>query len=406
VVWILGGGRAGYGPVADSAAVESEGTALRVTRKPSWWSGIAVLALVLAWAGTSAHAVTIVKGPYLQHVTETSIVVMWETDVATTGTVECGPGAGAYRVAPTDDRTAPIHEVRISDLTPNSLYHYRVSSGDAVGPDATFRTAPPPGVPFRFAAYGDNRSDPGAHRKVVNRMIADRPRLIIHTGDLVGDGNHYELWKKEFFDPAEPLISRVPVATCLGNHENNSHWYYDFFSNPADSGSEAWYAFRFGDARFICLDSMRDFGPGSAQRQWLDAVLAKPTDAVWTIAFFHYPPYASGGHKGNTKVQEQLVPLFEQHHVDLVVNGHCHNYERSVHNGVVYVTTGGGGAPLAGVHDYPNPYQVHAESVYHHCIVDVTSTTLTCRGVRADSGKTFDQFTLRHATPAPARREP
>jgi hypothetical protein len=77
-----------------------------------------------------------------------------------------------------------------------------------------------------------------------------------------------------------------------------------------------------------------------------------------------------------------------------VFNGHCHNYERSENNGVVYITTGGGGAPLAGVNNYPNPHQVYAESLYHACLIDVDGGRLTCRGVRADNGNEFDEFSL------------
>jgi 3',5'-cyclic AMP phosphodiesterase CpdA len=279
----------------------------------------------------------------------------------------------------------------------NSLYHYRVVSGDAASGDNLFRTAPPPGVRFRFAVYGDTRSQPAEHARVVQRIIAGRPRLVIHTGDIVGDGNKYELWKTEFFDPVAPLISRIPMALVLGNHENNSHWYYDFVSNTADSGSEAWYAFRFGDARFICVDSCQDYAAGSPQYTWLQETLAAPTDAIWTFVFFHHPPYASGGHQGDEKVQRHLVPLLEQHDVDIVFGGHCHNYERSENNGVVYLITGGGGAPLAKVNNYPNPPPIYAESLYHACLIDVDGGRLTCRGVRADNGKEFDEFTLSRA---------
>jgi 3',5'-cyclic AMP phosphodiesterase CpdA len=329
---------------------------------------------------------------------------MWETDVACAGRVEYGPGARHGAVA-TDDRNVTIHEVAVDGLMANSLYHYRVVSGDAASDDCMFRTAPPPGVRFRFAAYGDTRSQPAEHARVVKRIIASRPRLVIHAGDIVGNGNNYDEWKREFFDPAAPLISRIPMALALGNHENNSHWYYDFCSNPTDSGSEAWYTFRFGDARFICVDSCQDYGAGSKQCRWLEETLAAPTDAIWTVVYFHHPPYASGGHKGNDKVAQHLSPLFERYDVDIVFNGHCHNYERSVNNGVVYVTTGGGGAPLAGVNNHPNPHQVYAESLYHHCVIDIDGGRLTCRGVRADNGEEFDEFTLTR-TPAGRSEKP
>jgi len=368
------------------------------------WTLVAAAAGLLCVAGTRCWAVTITKGPYLQRPAQTGMVIMWETDVAATGRVEYGPSAG-YGWAATDDRTATIHEVEIAGLVASSLYHYRVISGDASSSDGIFWTAPPPGARFRFAAYGDTRSQPAEHRRVVERIIASRPGLVIHAGDIVADGNNYEQWQTEFFDPAAPLIRKTPMALALGNHENNSHWYYDFCSNPMESGNEAWYTFRYSEARFICLDSCQSYEAGSDQCKWLKKTLAGPTDAIWTFVFFHHPPYASGGHKGDQKVQQHLVSLFEQYGVDIVFNGHCHNYERSINNGVVYITTGGGGAPLAKVDNYPNPHQVYAESLYHHCLVDIDGGRLTCRAVRADNGSEFDEFTLTRA-PAERSQEP
>ena len=372
-------------------------------RKPEMcrkWLAVGVTAGLLCAAGAQSWAVAIIKGPYLQRPTQTSVVMMWETDVACAGRVEYGPSAG-YGWAATDDRTVTIHEVEVTDLVANSLYHYRVISGDASSGDAIFRTAPPPGVPFRFAAYGDTRSQPSEHQRVVKRIIASRPRLVIHAGDIVGNGNSYEEWQTQFFDPAAPLIRKTPMAFTLGNHENNSHWYYDFCSNPAGAGTEAWYAFRYGDARFICINSCQSYEPGSDQHNWLEKTLAEATDAIWTFVFFHHPPYTSGGHKGDEKVQQHLVPLFEHYRVAIVFNGHCHNYERSVNNGVVYIVTGGGGAPLASVKQGAHPHQVCADSLYHHCVIDIDGERLTCRGVRADNGEEFDEFTL---TRAPAER--
>ena len=68
------------------------------------------------------------------------------------------------------------------------------------------------------------------------------------------------------------------------------------------------------------------------------------------------------------RLHANLVPLLEEHDVDLVLNGHDHNYERLMVNGIPYVVTGGGGAPLrdqAG----SNPDSVIFEKAYHFCVV-------------------------------------
>jgi hypothetical protein len=348
----------------------------------------ALAAAGLCLAASTAWPAAIIKGPYLQQMAQTSVVVMWETDVATTGGVDYGPTAD-YGWSATDPRTVTIHEVPVDGLASDSVYHYRVVSDDAISTDAAFRTAPPPGVPFRFAAYGDSRSYPSPHTRVINRIIADAPRLVIHVGDIVLDGSVYDQWLPQFFAPAGPLIRATPMALALGNHEHNAHWYYDFFSNPADSGTEAWYTFDYGDVRFICLDSDQSYAPGSAQYNWSRSVIAGPTDAIWTIVYFHHPPIAS---------DDPVAALCEQYGADIVFVGHYHFYERLVRNNVIYVVTGGGGAELAPA--VPLPYMVYGDSLYHHCIIDVNGPELTCHGVNANNGDTFDRFTLSRATTA------
>ncbi|HID85752.1 MAG TPA: hypothetical protein EYP55_00030 [Anaerolineae bacterium] len=77
--------------------------------------------------------------------------------------------------------------------------------------------------------------------------------------------------------------------------------------------------------------------------------------------------------------------------MQLVFNGHDHDYERSLVNGVNYIVAGGGGAPL-----YPvgsGPHTVYSESTLHVVSVSVNEHILTSVGVRPD-GTTFDRFTM------------
>ena len=87
-----------------------------------------------------------------------------------------------------------------------------------------------------------------------------------------------------------------------------------------------------------------------------------------------------------------LAPIFEANHVDVVFNGHDHDYERTQSiNGVVYVVSGGGGASLYNV--TPQAFSVYAESTYHAVVVDVDNCTLNLQAVKPD-GTVFDVLTL------------
>jgi 3',5'-cyclic AMP phosphodiesterase CpdA len=239
---------------------------------------------------------------------------------------------------------------------------------------ASFTTAPDASQTFRAVVYGDNRTRSEQHREVIKSIAKNEPDILLHTGDFVEYGKNYEGWDKEFFHPAADLLAYVPLYPVLGNHEYNGEeqmWYYDLFSPP---GNEQWYAFTYGCARFVILDSNFRFLPGYQQYTWLEEEFQSPgyINSKWQIVLFHHPPYTSGSHLGNeVPIAEHLVPLFEANGVDMVFSGHNHQYERSLKDGIYYIVTAGGGAWL---YSFPNislnPYSQVRNSIYHHVTLD------------------------------------
>jgi hypothetical protein len=84
----------------------------------------------------------------------------------------------------------------------------------------------------------------------------------------------------------------------------------------------------------------------------------------------HHGPWSSGPHGGNGRALKGGIPeLFVAHHVDLILAGHDHIYERGLASGLRYVVSGGGGAPLYEIKS-PLPSARKLESVHH--FVEVT----------------------------------
>jgi hypothetical protein len=361
----------------------------RVLKKAIIFSLCLIFAIGLLSSHPLSAQITLTKGPYLQSVTPNSIVVVWETDIPGDSAVEYGP-TSAYGFEATDVATTTHHAVTIEGLNPYTTYHYRVkTNGSPLSDDSTFKTAADATQhTFSFAVYGDNRTDHTAHQSVVNRTLALAPDFILDTGDLVADGTVAEQWDT-FFDIERELLRTTPFFPCLGNHERNSPLYFDLFHLP---NNERYYSFDYGNAHIVALevDGYQDYSVGSAQYNWLANDLAS-TSQPWKFVFFHFPPYSSGPHGDDPIAQSDLVPLFEQYGVQIVFNGHDHDYERSLVNGVNYIVAGGGGAPLYSVGS--GPYTVYSESTLHVVSISVNEHMLTSVGVRPD-GTTFDRFTM------------
>ena len=320
----------------------------------------------------------IIKGPYLQFNRSGDMIVLWETDVAGPSRVDYGvtEGFGHYV-----DQTAPValHRLELRGLDPETIYHYRIRTGDADAGPFTFRTMVNDSSPFAFAVFGDSRTSPEQSTAVGRQMTSHDPHFLLHSGDLVSRGTVYEQWEDQFFSPLWEVLTRIPIFPVLGNHEQNSEHFYNSFP----SGS--WYSFDYGNAQFIALDTNAasgGFEPGTEQYAWLEQTLSE-TDAMWRIGWFHHPPYSSGNHGCSVAQREALAPLFEKYRVDVVFNGHDHIYERSFpmqanrredENGVIYVVTGGGGAPLYSVD--AGEWTAFATSVHHCCIISIDGTHL------------------------------
>jgi hypothetical protein len=342
--------------------------------------------------------------PYLQLPRPNQMTVLWETRDQLPGVVEFGPSPELGLTAE-QGKTARLHEVRLDGLVPDNRYWYRVRSGKLVSPLYSFKTPPPYGWDrFRVAVYGDSRTFPVIHRKVVEQIAKANVDLIVHTGDIVVDGRNYDLWRKEFFAPLAPIAGSVPFLSAVGNHEQDSENYFSYTRRP-DQWRAAHYAWDFGNARFLCLDSndwlARD-GRDKKQQQWLDEQLKAPRAAAWTFVAFHHPLFSADANRPINRLRWDWAPLFldPASRIDGVLNGHDHLYGRCFPmarigteptHGTVFLTTAGGGAPLYKVRE--RDYLAFTRSVHHFTLLEFDGDRVDLSAIDI-SGNVIDRTTL------------
>ena len=350
-----------------------------------------------------AQATAIIKGPYLQNLSPTSVTLMWETDGPGDSSFTMTSDRGGAKAYVSERRT--VHQVTVPDLAPGTEYVYAVRSGDAASERFTFRTAPAEADALRFAVYGDTRTQPLEHWRVAEAIRRSRPEFVLHTGDLVASGPAYDYWESDFFQPACDLLATTCLFPVPGNHEAEAHWYYDFVAPPGDV--ESWYDFRWGPAYFLALDSEKPFDPTSEQYAWLRQRLTSEAcrQARWHFAFWHQPAYSSGSHGGSEALRQHVVPLLVEAGFDMVFAGHDHCYERSHADGLYHITAGGGGAPLYEQEPVDeegkprNPASQAFVTAYHFCLVEADGNTLVLTALTPD-GKVIDRVTVTKGSPS------
>jgi hypothetical protein len=372
-----------------------------------------------------------VKPPYLQWPTQETITIMWETSSEATGEVSLyetrrvhATGTGRFesvedsaRVIGEEGVLQCMHRITIAGLTPGASYNYRVRSENTRGERCEselfpFRTAPASDIPFSFAVTSETGGtcDDYYNRELFGLIQQHRPDFLMMVGDSVCHGSKYGDWERFFFGPARNLLSRVPFYLVLGNHEENASWFYEFTAYPEPKN---YYAFHYGNAHFIGLDSTaiveyRDarphltpgaFEPGAPQYEFLVNEL-RSSQATWKIVFFHYPPYVSADYQ----VDEMRVvcPLLEEYGVDVVFNSHTIVYERShpirnnrldLSSGIVYVVAGGAGARPQWFHHARAWHTAHALATPHFLQVAIAGTRLELHTIDWQ-GHLFDRTTI------------
>ena len=312
-----------------------------------------------------------------------------------------------------DPTSTTEHVITLTDLITGTEVTYRVSTSGVELASGAFRTAGAADRPFSFAVIGDSGTGSTDQYAVADRLVALDPNFVLHTGDVVYPSGQADGYDPYFFQPYQALLKRAPIFPTLGNHDvvtDNDQPYLDAFylphNNPANS--EKYYAFDWGNAHFTALDF--NDGPSTAQLNWLQADLAA-THQEWRFVFYHQAIYSSGPHGYEPYIigkRAVLAPIFEANHVDVVFNGHDHDYERTKSiNGVIYIVSGGGGASLYDV--TPQSFSAFAASVHHTVYVTVDGCQLALQAIKAD-GSIFDSTTLDHpcavSTPEPPTPEP
>jgi 3',5'-cyclic AMP phosphodiesterase CpdA len=352
----------------------------------------------------------ITKLPMLQDMRTNAMRLLWETDGnLALHAVDWGRSNVAERTLTQIetlqiDSTHFIHRATLTGLETETSYLYRVRSGANATPVYSFRTAPRRDTPIAVAWWGDNHHGTVTLRTHVSNLLAHAPDLIAVAGDMVNSGNALSEWHDYWFKPLEHLhcAQTRPVIFARGNHDGEHALAYAYSALP---GNEAWFAFDYGNTRFIFLDSEVDTGGSPEQFDWLQRELLRPETqrAAFRVVCFHRPPWVNlwngGGYLGETFVRNDWVPLFTQRGVDLVVCGHAHNYNRGASNGVTYIISGGGGGILDVERVANWPLFTVEYSRYHFDLMEVDGDTLTWQAFD-DRNQLIDLFTLRSRVPA------
>lgn len=236
------------------------------------------------------------------------------------------------------------NKATMTDLLPNTTYVYRLVNGSTISETFTFTTADEEDFSFLFVGdpqigTSDVTSDAKAWENSLNIALNAFPEtdFLISAGDQVNSPEN-EVEYTAYLS-VEGLAS-LTTATLIGNHDNGSVAYSEHFNNPntkndngtsygaTPAGCDYWY--RFNNTLFIHLNTNNQ--SYAEHKIFMQNAVAKNPDAVWKVVVFHHSIYSAAGHimnEDSINRREQLVPIFQELDIDVVLMGHDHVYVRT-----------------------------------------------------------------------------
>ena len=315
-----------------------------------------------------------------------------------------------------NDARISRHRVIVDGLEPNTIYHYSLGDGTAEGwqPWKVVKTAPDSSRGARFLYLGDAQTGLEGWGRLLKAAYRQNPDIdcVLLAGDLVDRGNERTNWDHFFLRGAG---SSITCRLCRAWETMNiSTWGLDFTvhssSFPATALRESiptWFTSSSAETRASSCSTApwrfatpcwRDGKPnGSIGR--LVIRRRRGNSLCSTTRFTRRIPGAT-----RRQCAEYWVPIFDKHHVDLVLQGHDHAYQRTypLHrhrrvdtpgHGTIYVIAVSGDKFVdRATRDYVAVGR-SGVSTYQTIEIDSRSNRLTYRA-RTEDGEIIDEVVI------------
>jgi Calcineurin-like phosphoesterase len=229
---------------------------------------------------------------------------------------------------------------------------------------------------FNFAVAADFGCLENA-RNTIKNMEDKKPELVLPLGDLSVDktANCWLDLISTFDDKSEITFGYHDVK----DGESKLNQYKDAFGLD-----NLYYSFDYRRVHFLIMSTLSDFNVTSDQYKFIEEDLKKTSENEnidWIVVTSYGPFYSSpSAHPAKNDIRNIYHPMFDKYGVDLVLNGHNHNYQRTYpvtfnvdknsnpivtnafttgyegnSDGIIYAIVGTGGEgfhPLEGRHSY------------------------------------------------------
>ena len=267
-----------------------------------------------------------------------------------------------------------------------------------------------------MAAAGDWGCSDNTEKTVQNVRNLN-PKLLLALGDF-----SYDKTSTCWLSVMKPIESITKIS--IGNHEDSDTLLNSYLNQFRLS--KQYYSFDTNNVHVLIMSTEEESEPNSDQYNFVVNDLrnaANNPDIKWIVVNMHNPFYSSpneckaSGCEGDKDFRESFHPLFDKYGVDLVLEGHVHNYQRSFPlafnqqksgepvvtsasktdynnpSGAIFAIVGTGGVNLHGLSDKAPFMAFQQDSKFGVLYIHFSDDKIDAKFV-TNEGETLDHFSI------------
>ena len=254
------------------------------------------------------------------------------------------------------------HKAQATNLTPGTVYSWRVGYGEYWSEVAQFVTKDANQGDFSFVYMTDSHIQDAEYieqaRQCAEAVVKNEPdvKFCVFPGDFVDTGgatNSEWQWEQWFEGSMRPALNKMAFVPTDGNHDDSPSLNYDFhfntdwgFANAAETKPQfkgITYSFVYGDVLFLVY-SLQDWwrAQGSSDKDlkstylskdvanWFKDQIAKYPNTKYRVTLSHKNIFSGAGHHTDDEcplLRDIMIPILKECEIDLAIQGHDHCYE-------------------------------------------------------------------------------
>ncbi len=362
--------------------------------------------------------------------------ITWYANSNQEGTVQYAPGSGGTFPEEYQESKAVVNasndsgfysfQASLTGLLPDTEYVYRLVNEETVSQVYSFKTGGTGAFSFLLAGdpqigAGSTASDIEGWEDTLNKAVTAFPgaSFLISAGDQVNTASNEQQYAGYLEHAA---LKGLTTATVVGNHDSGSNSYSQHFNNPnvteygaTVAGSDYWYVYN--NVLFLNLNSNNM--STAEHKAFMEEAIEANQDVDWKVVVFHHSIYSVANHAVESDIlqrRNELVPVFEDLDIDVVLMGHDHVYVRSYMmngltpavtasvessvtdpDGILYITVNSAsGSKFYNIQDEVFPYVAvkSQERIPNISNVEVTENSFKITTYRTNDMSVVDSFEI------------